>query len=58
MFATFMELRSQLFVHSQEAFLDAVGHDFDFALALSTGLRWVSGSTIRRLAGRRVRVVS
>ena len=39
-------------------FMDAMGHDFDLALALSTGLRRVSGRVIRRAAGTGVGVVS
>ena len=39
-------------------FVDAMGRDFDIALALSTGLRWVPGRVIRRIAGRGVGVES
>ena len=39
-------------------FVDAMGRDFELALALSTALMRVSGRVIRRIAGRGVGVVS
>ena len=54
---TVTELQSNLIKDIFGDFVDATGRDFDFALALSTGLRRVSGSIIRRIAGRRVGVV-
>ena len=37
-YATVTEMRSRVFVHSQVVFMDAMGRDFEYALALSTGL--------------------
>ena len=39
-------------------FVDAMGRDFELALALSTGLRRVSSRVIQRVAGRGVGVES